>query len=221
MDHPIIAATVADLRAALLPLADTERAPAMRAYMRDRFIFLGIATPIRRAAIKPVLRNVRQAELLLPLARFLWDMPEREYHYAALDLLAMHYKQLQSTDIPALIQLAQQHAWWDSVDAMAGVIGDVLRHGHDYMDEAIIHDDFWVRRIALLHQLGWRDRTDQQRLFDYCKSLAHEKEFFIQKAIGWALRDYARHAPDAVREFTLQHRNILAPLSYREANKHL
>jgi 3-methyladenine DNA glycosylase AlkD len=89
------------------------------------------------------------------------------------------------------------------------------------MDQAIADDDFWVRRIALLHQLGWRENTDAARLFSYCVAQAHEKEFFIQKAIGWALRDYARDAPDAVREFTARHRNILAPLSYREANKHL
>ncbi|MRV75198.1 DNA alkylation repair protein [Duganella sp. FT92W] len=221
MDHSIVAAAAAELRATLLPQADAGRASAMRAYMRDRFIFLGIPTPARRAAIKPVLKNFKQAEWLLPLARSLWAMQEREYHYAALDLLAMHYKQLRVAEIPALIQLAQQHAWWDTVDAMAGVIGDVLRHGHDYMDDAIADNDFWVRRIALLHQLGWRDKTDAQRLFTYCTAVAHEKEFFIQKAIGWALRDYARHAPDAVRAFTAQHRNILAPLSYREANKHL
>jgi 3-methyladenine DNA glycosylase AlkD len=217
MNHPFIT----DIRAALQPLADPARAPAMRAYMRGRFEFLGIATPVRRAAIKPVVKSLRQPELLLPLAHALWRMPEREYHYAALDMLAIHWQQLQPADIPALIGLARQHAWWDSVDAMAGVIGDVLRHGHDYMDDAIGDPDFWVRRIALLHQLGWRAQTDAPRLYRYCRVLAHEKEFFIQKAIGWALRDYARHAPDDVKTFTLQYRDTLAPLSYREANKHL
>ena len=89
------------------------------------------------------------------------------------------------------------------------------------MDEAIADPDFWIRRIALLHQLGWREHTDAARLFSYCTALAHEKEFFIQKAIGWALRDYARHAPDAILEFTARNRALLSPLSYREANKHL
>lgn len=212
---------IGDIRATLLPLANAERAPAMRAYMRDKFDFLGIPTPVRRAAVKPILKRLPQSELLLPVAHALWALPEREFHYAALDMLALHWQQLQVDDIPALIALAQTHAWWDSVDAMAGIIGDVLRHQHDYMDDAMASDDFWVRRIALLHQLGWRDKTDAVRLFDYCKALAHEKEFFIQKAIGWALRDYARHAPDAVRDFTATHRDRLAPLSYREANKHL
>ena len=212
---------LADIRAALLPHADSVRAPAMRAYMRDRFVFLGIATPTRRAAIKPVIRQISDAALLLPLAQALWGYPEREYHYAALDLLALHWKKLQVTDIPALMRMARNNAWWDSIDGMAGVIGDVLRFQHDYMDDALADDDFWIRRIALLHQLGWRDKTDAARLFAYCTALAHEKEFFIQKAIGWALRDYARHAPDAVREFTEQQKQLLAPLSFREANKHL
>ncbi|GAB2841396.1 DNA alkylation repair protein [Pseudoduganella ginsengisoli] len=217
MDHPIIT----EIRSALLPLADSERAPAMRAYMRDRFIFLGIATPARRAAIKPIIRQISEPQLVLPLAQALWTSPEREYHYAALDMLALHWKKLHADDIPRLITLARTHAWWDSVDGMAGIIGDVLRHRHDYMDEALASSDFWVRRIALLHQLGWRGKTDETRLFNYCKALAHEKEFFIQKAIGWALRDYARHAPDRVREFTAINKDILAALSYREANKHL
>ena len=89
------------------------------------------------------------------------------------------------------------------------------------MDQALLHDDFWMRRIALLHQLGWRGETDTERLYSYCLRLAHEKEFFIQKAIGWALRDYARHDPQAIRRFTEAHRQQLAPLTYREASKHL
>jgi 3-methyladenine DNA glycosylase AlkD len=101
------------------------------------------------------------------------------------------------------------------------MIGDILDGRHDYMDEAIDHDNMWVRRIALLHQLGWRDKTDSQRLFDYALKLGNEKEFFIQKAIGWALRNYARHAPNAVQEFIGQNKSRLAPLSVREAGKHL
>lgn len=217
MNHPFID----DIRATLLPLADPGRATAMRAYMRERFTFLGIATPARRAAIRPVLKHLPQNVSLISLAQALWGLPEREYHYAALDMLAMHWKQLQPADIPALMTLAQSNAWWDSIDGMAGIISDVLRHQHDYMDSAIAHHDFWIRRIALLHQLGWRNKTDVDRLFEYCLSQAHEKEFFIQKAIGWALRDYARQAPDAVRAFTAHHKNRLAPHSYREANKHL
>jgi 3-methyladenine DNA glycosylase AlkD len=195
----------------------------MRAYMRDQFAFLGVGTPQRRAACKDVLRPLKGAgaDALLGHARVLWTLHEREYQYVALDMLAMHWKELNSADIPALLELVQDKSWWDTVDALAGIIGKVLRHDHDYMDEALRDNNMWVRRIALLHQLGWRNKTDEQRLFEYALTLAHEKEFFIQKAIGWALRDYARHAPDAVRLFTHKEKERLAPLSFREANKHL
>lgn len=208
---------------ALAPLADSKRAPAMRAYMRDQFEFLGIATPERRAALRPLIRQLRGASAaeLISLARELWQLPEREYQYAAIDILAAHWKCLSAEELPHLIELVRQRSWWDSVDGLAGVIGDILRGQHDGMDEALADDDFWVRRIALLHQLGWRDRTDQERLFGYSLACAHEREFFIQKAIGWALRDYARHAPVVVRDFLAGPGTGLAALSRREAAKHL
>jgi 3-methyladenine DNA glycosylase AlkD len=92
---------------------------------------------------------------------------------------------------------------------------------HDYMDEALMHENMWKRRIALLHQLGWRDKVDTEHLFKYSTALSPEQEFFIQKAIGWASRDYARHDPQAIRDHTLKERSRLSALSFREANKHL
>lgn len=211
------------LDAALTCAITPGRAPAMRAYMRDQFDFLGIGTPKRRLAAKPLLKQLKGtgADNLLRYARELWELPQREYQYLAIDLLDMHSKELGLAQIPALLELAQNKSWWDTVDALASVIGDVLRFRHDGMDQGIKHNDMWVRRIALLHQLGWRDKVDTERLFNYSLSLAHEKEFFIQKAIGWALRDYARHDPDTVRAFTLKEKHRLSALSYREANKHL
>jgi 3-methyladenine DNA glycosylase AlkD len=89
------------------------------------------------------------------------------------------------------------------------------------MDECLVHPDLWVRRVAMLHQLGWREQTDQERLFSYALTLAPEKDFFIRKAIGWALRDHARTRPDAVRAFLAQHADRLSGLTVREAGKHL
>jgi 3-methyladenine DNA glycosylase AlkD len=174
------------ISAALASAAEAERAPAMRAYMRDQFPFLGVGTPQRRAACNPLLRALKDADpnTLLTHAHALWQLPEREYQYVALDLLALHWKQLPPTHIPALIELVQNKPWWDTVDAMVGIIGDILRGQHDYMDTALSDNNMWVRRIALLHQLGWREKTDTQRLFNYCLTLAHEKEFFIQKAMA-------------------------------------
>ncbi len=218
-----IMSTTKDIVAALAALADPARAPAMRAYMRGQFEFLGIPTPIRRAATRPIARSLRGAPAgnLFAVAGELWSLPEREYQYAALDILAHHWRALSAGDLPGLIALARNKPWWDTVDAVAAIVGDVLRGGHDMMDAALEDTDFWVRRIALLHQLGWRGLTDEQRLFRYALACGHEREFFIQKAVGWALRDYAWHAPQAVRDFLAGPGAALAPLSRREAAKHL
>lgn len=219
----------AELKAALEAVADPSRAAPMQAYMREQFVFLGVAAPQRRLAAKALLAGLKGigADALLEHAQLLWQQPEREYQHVALDMLALHRRQLGSDHIPALLGLARQRAWWDSVDGMAGIVGEVLQaeHGrggdsHAHMDAALRHADFWLRRIAMLHQLGWRADTDAAWLFDAALALAHEDEFFIRKAIGWALRDYARHAPDAVTAFANAHRQQLSPLTRREALKH-
>lgn len=219
----------AELKSALEAVAEPGRAAPMQAYMRDRFVFLGVAAPQRRLAAEDLLAGLKDtgADLLLEHAQLLWQQPQREYQHVALDMLALHQRQLAIEHLPALLCLARQRAWWDSVDGMAGIVGDVLQtelrrggDGHACMDAALRHDDFWLRRIAMLHQLGWRGDADAAWLFDAALALAHEDEFFIRKAIGWALRDHARHAPEAVTAFANTRRQRLSKLSYREALKH-
>lgn len=211
----------------LRPLADPARAEAMRAYLRDQFPFLGIAAPVRRQAVKTLPRLIGRGDLLV-LAGLLWDKAEREYRYTAIDLLARHAKLLGVADLPTLQALAQRDPWWETVDGLSGVVSRVLhearRHGEDrqpLMDDWLAHPLFWIRRIAMLHQLGWRLDTDSTRLFAYAAQLAAEPEFFIRKAIGWALRDYARWNPEAVGEFVRDNRATLSALTFREATKHL
>ncbi|MEF2265830.1 DNA alkylation repair protein [Janthinobacterium sp. LS2A] len=217
------------LKIALEAAAEPGRAAPMQAYMRDQFIFLGVAAPQRRLAARDLLAGLKgiDAATLLEHAQLLWQQPQREYQHVALDMLALHWRQLNIAHLPALLALARQRAWWDSVDGMAGIVGEVLQaehqrggDGHAHMDDALLHEDFWLRRIAMLHQLGWRADTGAGWLFGAALALAHEDEFFIRKAIGWALRDYARHAPEAVTAFANAHRQKLSALSYREALKH-
>ena len=218
-----------ELRIALETAADPTRAAPMQAYMRNQFVFLGVAAPQRRLAARGLLAGLKgiDADVLLDHAQLLWQQPQREYQHVARDMLALHLRQLGVEHLPTLLGLARQRAWWDSVDGMAGIVGDVLQaelrrrgDGHAHMDAALQHEDFWLRRIAMLHQLGWRADTDAGWLFGAALALAHEDAFFIRKAIGWALRDYARHAPAEVLAFATQHRQQLSPLSYREALKH-
>jgi 3-methyladenine DNA glycosylase AlkD len=213
---------VADIQAALIPLTDAERAVGMKRYMKDQFTYLGIPSPIRRAAVNPLLKN--QAENAVPLAEALWQLPEREYHYTACDLLRRHAGHLQPRDLPRLEALVITHSWWDTVDSLAPSIGEMVRHHPELasrMDELIMHENMWLRRVAILHQLNWKHETNRDRLFAYCLHCAPEQEFFIRKAIGWALRQYARTDPEAIRDFVNSHRAELSGRSVREALKHL
>lgn len=226
---PSVAEVLAQIDAALRPLADAQLAPPMRAYMLDQFAFLGIRATPRRQALRglPALKGW-DAAALLALAEALWEQPEREFQYVAVDLLSKHHRQLGLDALPRILQLVQRKPWWDTVDGLAGVVGDMLLRERavqpqvqERMDVCLKHTHLWVRRVAMLHQLGWREQTDEARLLRYALILAPEKDFFIRKAIGWALRDHARTRPEVVRAFLAQHADQLSGLTRREAGKHL
>jgi len=218
------------IRAVLSEIADPAAAVAMRAYMRDQFDYLGIPSNPRRAATVPLIKSlgVISADQALGYARSLWAQPQREYRYVAVDLLLRCRKGLSSECIPALLELARDGSWWDTVDGLASVVGKVLEvdrktdpDAQRQMDAALLHENLWTRRIAMIHQVGWKNETDAARLFSYARTLAPETDFFIRKAIGWAIRDYAWHQPAAVRGFLDEMGNRLSSLSIREAAKHL
>jgi 3-methyladenine DNA glycosylase AlkD len=214
---------------ALTPLADASRAVHMKAYLLDQFEFLGLQAPVRRQAVKGMGQvQWQSANDLLKAADLLWQKPQREYRYTAVDLLRQHSALLSVGDLPALQDLLLREPWWETVDGLSAVIAEVMHaavtqkpNAAKAMDVWLKHPSHWVRRSAMLHQLGWRLDTDTTRLFGYAQQLADEKEFFIRKAIGWALRDYARWNPQAVSDFLLQHRTRLSGLTVREAAKHL
>lgn len=197
----------------------------MCAYMRGRFQYFGIPTPARRATAKCLIRAFVPVDpsALRAAALALWQIPQRECQYVAVDLLSCHCAALTVDDLPWLFELAQDKSWWDSVDALVKVVGKIARvagaKGRRQMDGAVRAENFWVRRIAMLHQLGWRGDTDTVRLFRYADRLAPEKEFFIRKAIGWALRDFAWHDWRAVEAYLKTARGRLSPLTCREATK--
>jgi 3-methyladenine DNA glycosylase AlkD len=175
MTASTVAAVLSQIEAALRPLADAQQAVHMRAYILGKFAFLGIrATPRRQALCNlPRLKAWSAAELLA-LAEALWDLPEREFQYVAVDLLAKHHRQLELGSLPRLLQLVQRHSWWDTVDGLAGVVGDILLRARTVecdvqrtMDACLSHSNLWVRRVAMLHQLGWKAQTDEARLLHY------------------------------------------------------
>jgi 3-methyladenine DNA glycosylase AlkD len=217
-----------DYQQALSPASDPIQAASMAAYMKHHFAFNGIPTPLRRKLVAHIELAAKQelsAAQLLALALLLHQQSAREYHYCALDLLVRCHRKLSATDLPALETLITTHSWWDSVDILAAkIVGPLVKREPSLlttMDQWAQHPNVWLRRTAILYQLSWKQDTDAARLFAYCLSNAAERDFFIRKAIGWALRQYARAAPQAVLDFVSTHQQQLAPLSVSEALKHL
>ncbi|MGV9627228.1 DNA alkylation repair protein [Streptomyces sp. NPDC003487] len=205
--------------------ADPERAAATRAYMKNVVPFLGIPTPERRALSRTVLAGTARPreEDCAAVALRCWALPEREYHYFAADYLRRHVRVCTSAFLPVVHRLITTVPWWDTVDALAvHVVGPLVAADPALaatMDAWIADDDLWVARAALLHQLRYRERTDTERLFAYCLRRSGHPDFFVRKAIGWALREYAKTDPDAVRDFLARERGRFAPLTVREALK--
>ncbi|WP_435226470.1 DNA alkylation repair protein [Streptomyces sp. Tue6028] len=215
------------LTAAYSAAADPDRAASMRAYMKDVAPFLGLTTPGRRALSRTVLAGTARPDEAdcTALALRCWELPEREYHYFAVDFLRRHVKRLSSGFLPVARHLVGTVPWWDTVDALAAhVVGGLVAADPELkadMDAWIEDDDLWVARTALLHQLRYKEDTDTARLFAYCARRAGHPDFFIRKAIGWSLREYAKTDPGAVRDFVAREHGALAPLSVREALKNI
>ncbi|MEB8342007.1 DNA alkylation repair protein [Streptomyces endophyticus] len=205
--------------------ADPGRAAQMRAYMKDVAPFLGLTSPVRRELTKAVLDGTPRPDEgdLTAVALRCWALPEREYAYFAIDYLRRHVRHLTSGFLPVARELITTVPWWDTVDHLAAhIVGGLVAADPKLradMDAWIGDEDLWIARTALLHQLRHKDATDQYRLFAYCLRQSGHPDFFIRKAIGWALREYAKTDPDAVRSFVAAHRDTLAPLSAREALK--
>ncbi len=217
---------IPELRAALAEVGDPERAAQMAGYMKDRFEFFGVASPARRATQKPILTAAKGADQqdLLAFAEACWAEPKREFHYVAADVLRKHNVALSATALARVQALITTNSWWDTVDSLAAwTVGPlVLRHPQltGAMDKWISDKNIWLARTAIIHQLSYKDQTDPDRLFAYAVQRAEDTEFFIRKALGWALRQYARVDPEAVAEFVAANPQ-LSGLTKREALKHL
>jgi len=206
---------------------DPKRAVQMAAYMRDQFPFLGIPAPFQRALARQVLAGLgRPGEAdLRSVALGCWALPEREYQYFACDWLRRHVRVCSAGFIDVVARLITTKPWWDTVDTLAANVVGPLVAAHpglaSTMDGWAAGDELWLIRAAILHQLRYRESTDADRLFRYCTGQADHPDFFVRKAIGWALREYAKTDPDAVRGYVRANRHRLSPLTVREAVKNL
>lgn len=227
------AQAVGAVEAALRPAADPVRAAPMARYMKGRFAFLGIPAPERRRLLQGVWSALPEptAEAVAEVAGRLWRLPEREFQYAACDLLERRIgtaRRAAGADPGMLLAVVRpllvERAWWDTVDSLRGAAVGPLVQAHPGLVAVIRRwvedDDRWLVRSAVIHQLGYRERTDEDLLFELCARRAADREFFVAKGIGWALRTHARRRPDAVLGFCDRHPELTA-LARREALKHL
>ena len=205
--------------------ADPEKAAGMRAYMRDQFAFLGIPTPLRKSLTKEAFRGLRGSTAAdWDFIDSCWDCEYRELQYVAVGYLSGVQDVLIPDDVVVLQRLAQTRSWWDTIDGLDRIVGGIAWN-YPEVNETLLawstDADFWLRRIAIDHQLGRKTQTNTALLERIIVNNLGQKEFFINKAIGWALREYSKTDPDWVRDFIERYRERLAPLSIREGGKYV
>ena len=205
--------------------ADNVRALDMSKYMKNKFEFFGVGAAERNEIWKPYFKEAKKTK------KIDWDFIEicfkhdkRECQYTAAYYLKYMKKFLVEDDIPKLKELVLTKSWWDTVDILDKVIGSIIYNNKNLYPiilEWSKDDNIWLRRVAIDHQLLRKENTDEQLLEKILINNLNHKEFFVNKAIGWALRDYSKTNPQWVRNFIEVHKENMASLSIREASKYL
>ena len=200
-------------------------AESMSKYMQDKFRFLGVRGATRTEIYKKYFPDARKAKTIdWDFVENCWNKEEREFQYVVVYYLKAMQKFLKREDISRLKYLIVTKSWWDTVDLLAKVVGSlVIRiEGYDQiMLEWSKDSNIWLKRVAILYQLSLKEKVDKQVLERILVNNLGDSEFFINKAIGWALRDYSKFNPEWVREFIEKNKNGMANLSIREASKYL
>ena len=200
-------------------------AESMEKYMQDKFRFLGIRGGTRTEIYKKYFPDARKTKTIdWDFVENCWNKEEREFQYAVVYYLKAMQKFLKREDISRLKYLIVTKSWWDTVDLLAKVVGSLIIRikGYDQiMLEWSKDSNIWLRRVAILYQLSLKDKVDKQVLDEILVNNLGDSEFFINKAVGWALRDYSKFNPEWVREFIKENKANMTNLSIREASKYL
>ncbi|MDD6038998.1 MAG: DNA alkylation repair protein [bacterium] len=202
--------------------ADEKQAEKMSAYMQNRFAFAGVPKPMLKELIKPYLTKTAKEPIDWEFVFDLWDHDFREAQYIALEYLNKHHKQLMPEDMDHLKRLITTKSWWETVDTIDAYVGKIVKKD-ERLKEVILQwavdENIWLRRVAIDFQQEYKLDTDTELLKKIIVLNLGSEEFFINKAIGWSLRDYSKVNPDWVRDFVDEYRDRMAPLSIKEATK--
>ena len=215
---------VEELLENLKVVANPNNAAAMKAYMKNKFEFLGVKTPARRKLAKAFFKQQTDSVIDWNFINEAWNNPYRELQYTALDYLESRKKRLTPSDLPRLKKLAQTKSWWDTIDFLDRLVGSIIARFPETKEIILAwscDEDIWLRRLAIDHQLLRKEETDIELLEKILVNNLGQTEFFINKAIGWSLRDYSKTNPEWVRDFIERHQAEMAALSIREGSKYL
>lgn len=224
----MIEETITELEALFEPFRNAKHAQSASAYMRDQFPFIGMRTEIRRSAQKSwidALKTLEDRNDRWLIIRALWDKEERDYQHTAIDLLNSWPKKFFSEEDATELEWILHHkSWWDSVDAIASnYLGKWAlafpEKARETFEKWRHHESFWLQRSCLIYQLKYKDKVDVAYLESLIRQLNGNPEFFIQKAIGWSLRQLSKYQPDEVVRILSHH--PIKGLALREASKYL
>ncbi|NNE26018.1 MAG: DNA alkylation repair protein [Saprospiraceae bacterium] len=219
---------VQSINEALEEKAHPDHREGMISYMKNQFEFYGVKSPNRKEVLRNIWKEHRSfiQDNFRELTRHLWLCDHRECQYFAMDIIKKCKNQINGDDIAFLEHLITTKPWWDTVDFLSVHLGgQVFAKAPELItpktDAYLAGDNIWLIRLAIIYQLSYGPQTDKDRLFDILVRSMGTKEFFINKAIGWALRQYSKYNPNAVREFIETHKTEMANLSIREGSKYI
>jgi 3-methyladenine DNA glycosylase AlkD len=205
--------------------ANKENAVPMEKYLKNQFLFLGIKTPLRRQLMQEFYEETGflKKDFSEEFVKSAWSLPEREFQNAALDYGSKFLRKLEPGHLALLQELIINKSWWDTVDPLAsnfvGALAARFPELIPQIDQWTVDSNMWLRRTAILFQLKFKEKTDEERLYTNIQLNAESKEFFIQKSMGWALREYSKTNPESVRMFI--EKNKLPRLTIREGSKYI
>ena len=214
-----------ELKQKLIENSNPDLAKQMEKYLRNKFKFYGLKSPERRKSYRDLNKAEKKNKKIdWKLLDQAWSDSHREAQYFVCDYLISLEKYLTFEDIDQIFNYIKSKQWWDTIDSLIKPIGKIGLRDERVNDLMLIRskdNDFWVRRVAIEHQLLRKDKMNIELLEKILENNLNSSEFFINKAIGWALRDYSKTNPEWVREFIENHVSDMAPLSIKEGSKYL
>jgi len=205
-------------------IGDNEQGAKMSAYMQNRFPFLGVPKPTLKLHIKPYLQKSQKIEFDWEFVLLSWEKSYREAQYIAVEYVLLHENQLLDTDLNKIQKLITEKSWWETVDSLDSVVGTIVMK-YPYLKEKIrqwsLSENIWLRRTSIDFQQKYKEKTDNVLLEEIICNNLGINEFFINKAIGWSLRDYSKVNPEWVYNFLARYKDDLSNLSVKEASKYL